>query len=363
MTLNLKTMRAQFNAMRWRMLNQQSFGRLLRCCPALILVMSFVMAATAAPVSKSYSQAAATSKSRITTASSVRVRDAAQVSGAEIARLPLGTIVRELEQSASKEQVGTAEDFWYRISAPNGVEGWVFGALTAPYTPARREEIYLRVANERLKIEAASFNDAADLYTFLDRAVKETTQRNALAELELLRLLALQKSLALIQMSKMEEPPYQAWTKAQGDHIVYSEPSGQWYVRADSFWNLEKKYRAQQPVIAERIAWEASKIPLPGECEGYLPCHLSYEAETSGEYLKLYPRGVHAATALDSISESFKQVLDDFKNASNSYDVPKEERAAFHKQVADFRLILTRVPNPKSALAVSQLDQINRHFK
>jgi len=299
-------------------------------------------------------------KELITTASNVRVRAEAQASGAEVSRLPLGIVVRQLEQSTSKEKIGTTEAYWYRIAAPGGVEGWVFGALLAPFDAARREDIYLRLADERLKLDGVSFSDGVDLVKFLERAVRET-RRNASAEFELRHLLALQKSLAAIPVSKQEDPPYQPWIKAQGGQVVYSEPAGQWYVRAESFWNLERKYRSLP--VAERIAWEASQIPLPGECEGYLPCHLDYEAQTAGSYLKLYPRGAHAAKAVDTISEQFMQVLEDFKAGNNTYDVPKEERAAFQKQIVEFRAVLSRVSNPKAALAVKQLDQIARRFK
>ena len=94
----------------------------------------------------------------------------------------------------------------------------------------------------------------------------------------------------------MDGPPYKSWTDEREKEIVYSEPAGQWYVHSNVFWSLQTKYKDLP--VAERIAWEASQTPLPGECEGYLPCYLYKETVTSGRYLKLYPRGAHADAAL-----------------------------------------------------------------
>ena len=244
--------------------------------------------------------AAAASKSRIVTAPGARVRSAPSASAEEVGRLQLGVVVRELERSGIMEKVGAAEDFWYRVAAPvgggGGVEGWVFGGLTAPFDERRRVEIYRRLAGDRLKAEGSSFSDRVELVGFLERAAPEVKQRKERGEVELLRLLALHKSLVAIPFEKQNEPSFQVWIKKYEPHVVYSEPSGEWYVRAELFWELQKKY-GDLP-LGERIAWEASQISLPGECEGYLPCYLYLYTVTEGRYLKLYPRGASAGKAL-----------------------------------------------------------------
>src|SRR5215203_1858426 len=72
-------------------------------------------------------------KSRITSASNVRARALPNTSAEEVTRLQIGTIVQELEQSSSKEKIGNAEDYWYKIALPGGKEGWVFGSFTMPF--------------------------------------------------------------------------------------------------------------------------------------------------------------------------------------------------------------------------------------
>jgi hypothetical protein len=302
-----------------------------------------------------------TTRSRIVTASGVRLRERPETGAGEVARLPLGVVVQELERSPDKAKVGTAEDYWYQVAAPDGARGWVFGGLTAPFDPARRVEIYRALANERLGNTAATFNELSDLVRFLDRALKETTPREAHAELELARLSALARSLVSISMEQHETPPYKSWTTEHDPDIVYSEPAGQWFVRADRFWDLQRKYRDLS--LAERAAWQAAQTPLPGECEGYLPCHLSVESMTSGNYLKLYPRGPHAEAALASITELLEQVSEDLRSATPSYDVPREERAEFRKSVAELRAQLVPVASPKKAHALNLLDGIAGRFR
>lgn len=307
-------------------------------------------------------QTAATG-SRITTASNVRLRNEPDTAMTdELARLPVGVVVKVSERSEEKVRVGEMEDYWYLVSAPGGERGWVFGGLTAPFDPALREEIYTKLANERLANKSSSFNDLADLVRFLDRATKEIKRRDALGALELARLRALQRSLAAIPFESLEKPQYIDWTKAHDAEIVYSEPSGQWYVRADLLWALQKKYR-DLPMLAERAAWEAAETPLPGECEGYLPCYLTLETLTNGAYLKLYPRGAHADAALKAAGEFFDRVFEDLRGSNPVYEVPKEDRVGFQKQLAELRAQLLPVPNAKKARLLKQLDDIARRFR
>src|ERR1051325_11553381 len=89
-------------------------------------------------------------KQRILTASGVRVRSASQVSAPEVSKLQIGTVVTELEQSATVDTIGSASDHWYRVGLADGREGWIFGGFTAPFEASRRAEIYGKIASERL---------------------------------------------------------------------------------------------------------------------------------------------------------------------------------------------------------------------
>lgn len=296
----------------------------------------------------------------IVTAAGARLRERPETGAAEAGRLQLGSVVDELERSAEKSKVGSSEGFWHLVTAPGGARGWVFGGLVAPYDPARRDAVYLKLSNDRLANSAATFADLSELVRFLDRATREVKSRNALAELELARLAALARSLAVIPIEQLNGPPYKSWTDERAKEIVYSEPAGQWFVNSLVFWNLQTKYKDLP--VAERIAWEASQTPLPGECEGYLPCNIYNESETNGRYLKLYPRGAHADAALSKLAESLGYVVEDLRGNNPVYEVPRDDRANFRQSLAALRAQLALVPAAKRARVLGQLDAIAKRF-
>ncbi|MCA1618584.1 MAG: SH3 domain-containing protein [Acidobacteria bacterium] len=338
-------------------------GRLRRrflASQALIFLLA-AHAATNAAAAPKPSAAQSNTRTLITTATGARLRERPDAGSAEVGRLQLGLVVEELERSAEKARVGSAEAFWHRVSAPGGASGWVFGGLVAPFDPARRDETYQRLASERVSHAAPTFPELSELVRFLDRALKEVTRREARAELELTRLFALGRSLASIAMEDLEKPPYKPWLTEHAGEIVYSEPAGQWFVRSELLWSLQRKH-AGLPV-AERAAWEAAQTPLPGECEGYLPCYIYKETETNGRYLRLYPRGAHAEQALSNLSEFFGHVTEDLRGGNPVFEVPRVDRPSFRKSVAALRAQLALVPAAGRARVVAQLDEIARRFR
>ena len=308
-----------------------------------------------------FARQSAGTRQRITNASAVRVRSAPDTASEEVGRLQLGTVVEELEHSEAKVKVGASEDFWYMVSAPNGPRGWVFGGLTAPFDAGHREEIYTRLTNERAGKTDATFADASELVRFAERAVKEVTRRDARAELEFARLRALARSITFLTGGEQQDEPRKQWAAEHEPEIVYSEPSGEWYVRAELFWDLQVKYKDLP--LAERIAWEAMQTPLPGECEGDVTCHLYYLSETSGKYLKLYPRGAHSADALKNVEETVNAVLEDSRAANHMYEVPSASDADFRKTLSTLRGQLMPAATPRAARIVKQLDDIARLSK
>jgi hypothetical protein len=327
--------------------------RLLFACVAIIFISAVQTPASARQ---------ATAGSLIVTAAGARLREQPDAGSAEVARLLLGAVVATQERTPGKSKVGTAEDFWYLVSAPNGARGWVFGGLVAPFDSARREEIYRSLASDRLSRAESNFAELSELVRFLGRATKEVTRRDAQAELELARLTALARSLASFSIENQEQAPYKAWTTEHEAEIVYSEPAGQWYVRGDLFWNFQSKYK-DLPALAERAAWQAAQTPLPGECEGFLPCNFAVESMTSGKYLQLYPRGAHAEAALAQIAELLGYVTEDLRGPNPVYEVPPADRAEFRKTAATLRAQIAAAASPKKTPVLTQFDAITRRFR
>lgn len=296
-------------------------------------------------------------QSLIVTAFNVNVRELPSTTAAETGRLKFGTVVRGVERSATQDTIGGKQGYWHKIAPVGGKGGWVFGAFLKPFDAAKREAVYKQIAAEKNKTAKRSFSENAEFYEFLTRAQGEIKTPETAAEIGLWRFLALKAALAEIPFDGLQKPPYKDFTDKHTINIVYSEPSGQWYVRSDRFWSLAKKY--QNLPIGERIAWEAAKNPLPGECEGYLNCYLFLMRVTQGEYLERYPKGANAADALKELGEFLQPIADDAQK-KEIYETPVDvsDRAEFYKNIAELRTIVSRTGFFEKEAVLRQLDKI-----
>ncbi|MGH9901108.1 MAG: SH3 domain-containing protein [Pyrinomonadaceae bacterium] len=292
---------------------------------------------------------------KITTVSAVRARRGPQVAAPEVTRLKLGTTVSAVARSAGEEEIGGKKDYWYLVSLPAGESGWVFGGLLADYDPARRAEIIRRIIDGRMKVEEMSFEDGADFYNFVSGALAEAGGADARGELELLRLHALDRSVRALPFAERERPPYRDWYKAHEREIYYHELADALFVRAEQFWDLERKYRGS--AVGDRIAWEAAQNPLPGECEGDEVCQFLRLSNTEVRYLSLYPDGEHAGGVLRNFESALAS--EDLKSTLNSKGGDRylaESRAALRKALAELRAVVSKSSAPEKASVLSRLN-------
>lgn len=294
---------------------------------------------------------------KITTVSAVRARTVPQFASPEITRLKLGTVVSAVARSADQSEVGGKKDYWYRVHLPNGVSGWVFGGLLADYDSRRRAEIVRRIIDERLKIEAMSFEDGVDYYNFVLSALAEAKEPAAKGELELLRLHALGRAVAPIPDGEHERAPYRHFHKAHKREIYHHEFAGGWAVRPEVFWNLELKYRAS--AVGDRIAWDAAQALRQGECEGDEVCQFLALHDTEGKYLSLYPTGSHAREALQNIAQALSsEELTGTLNSKGGDKYLAEARTALRKSLAELRTAVSKTTAPEKAAILKRLDQL-----
>ena len=298
----------------------------------------------------------------IVTASSVNLRENASSAANQIGELQLGTVVRSLERSSQKQTIAGKTDYWHRVAAANNKEGWIFGGFLRQFDQNRRETIYREIATERAKAAGKNFSGNAELYDFLTRVEPEVKTPSIAAEIGLTRLVALQKALAAIPFEKQSETIYKNFTEAHKDQIVYSEPSGEWYVRSQLFWDLARKHRSLP--IAEKIAWTAAQNPLPGECEGYLNCYLYFLKMTHGNYLEQFPRGAHALESLKTIGDMLTPIIADSRKRE-VYTPPSDvsDRAEFYQTIADLRVIISKTGFIEKDAVVKQLSQIAEDYR
>lgn len=186
------------------------------------------------------------------------------------------------------------------------------------------------------------------------------TGAQAAATREYKRLVNLSTALRRIPFNKQDKEPHLSFLKRNEKDLVYSDPAGEWYVRSDRFWALQKKYKKLG--IADRIAWSAAENPLPGECEGYVPCYLSSIRRTHGKYLELYPQGRYSKKAVQRMIKDLKYIVDDAASRKKNYDGPAEDDAEFAKLIKTLMQILKPVSHPEKKIALSQLRTIEAAY-
>ena len=280
------------------------------------------------------------------------VRGSASSSASEITRARLGTTYSVVEKKSG----------WYRVQLANQKNGWIAASSTVNSNESGNEEVYRQILNKTYKAESSTFGEAVEVYDFLTRIQPEIKTANTAAEFGLKRLLALRYALKAIPQGQADAKPYQDFLNAQKENVVYSEPSGEWYVRAPLFWDLHGKYT--NTPAGEQIAWEGAKTPLPGECEGYVNCYIFVMRMTDGEYLNYYPNGKYSMEALANIINFLQPIAADAET-KKVYNGPTDvsDRAEFNSLITELRVIIARIPSTEKDKALQQLRRIAEGFK
>ena len=292
---------------------------------------------------------------RITTVSAMRARKAPQVTAEEVVRLKLGTVVNAVARSTNQDTIGGKTDYWYRVDLPNNQTGWLFGGLLLDYSASKRQELIRQIIEARLKAENTDFADRQEIYNLAVNSLNEAKDVSTRAEFELLKTLAL-ANWALSVPYENDKPPYREWVKAHATEIVSNEFAGGYQMRADVLWNLEKKYHTLP--IADRIAWEASQVWPPSDCEGDAVCSF-FLSEGEIKYLGLYPTGAHAPEALKNITEALTDEVITFANDKGGDKYAAEQRTELKKLLTSLRLAVSKTSAPEKTELVKKLERIN----
>lgn len=284
-----------------------------------------------------------------------RVRSAPNLNAKVLGATKLGTVY---------EIIGKRGD-WYNISFNGNANGWISGTIVESFVETRRSFIYQSLANKYINRPKLEFRDASELFDFLSNIQNEVVRTNAEPDLAFKRLIALAAALDAIPLEKSDQKIYKDFAQANESEIVYSDPAGQYFVIAGKLWDLRDKY-AGNP-IAEDIAWKASQTSLPGECEGYVPCHLYSTRETDGKYLELYPNGKHSKEALESMAEYLGYIAEqaDKNSEETGYYITNdpEDRANLEKSVSELRQIVSKSSNSLKTKIIGYLDKIESGYQ
>ncbi len=226
--------------------------------------------------------------------------------------------------------------------------------MVSSFEPAKAETTYRQLTEKYYRKTGLSFSDSVELYEFLTRINSELKTSAGAAELSLRRWQVLAMALGKIPIMNANDQPYKKFTDAQDKYIIYSDPAGQFFVRSELFWDLQKKYPGT--AVGEEIAWAGARTSLPGECEGYVNCYLYAMRETDGQYLRLYPDGKHSLEALKNITAFLAPIVADLKD-KKVYSGPTDlsDRADYNRQLSELRAIISRLPHVDKDKALRQI--------
>ena len=288
----------------------------------------------------------------IVTATNVIVHQEESVKSARLSAVKLGQVLPVVKKGSA----------FYQVEYEKGKNGWISTTYTRDFAADKREAVYREIAAKYLKSKTVDYANASEITDFLRTAAALVKTDEARADLSFKRLQFIAAALKAIPSGKGEQFPYKNFIKANEKDCVYSEPSAEWYVRADSFWELHEKF-IKTPQ-SEEIAWTAANTPIPGECEGYINCYLFNIRATDGEYLNFYPNGKYAQKALINIANYLEPLVADIKE-KKVYTPPSDisDRAEFNRFLTEIRAIISKVPNIEKNKILKQINDLGEGYK
>ena len=288
----------------------------------------------------------------IVAATAARVRSAPETNADLVSTASIGKILIVSEENPT----------WYKVRLANDNGGWISKTIAVRFDDAKREEIYRRIVAKYFKNTKMDFATAAQIADFLKTVAPQIKQDAAKAELSFKHLQALSIALKAIPFNKGGQNPYKDFLDANEKEVVYSEPSGDWYVRQNIIWELHAQFKDLP--IGEEIAWQAAQTPLPGECEGYVNCYLYLLRVTYGEYLNFYPGGKYSKKSLQNITAMLDPIVADLKTKT-VYTAATDisDRAEFNRLLTELRTIISKVPFVEKAKTIQQINRIGEEFR
>ena len=267
---------------------------LARTAPIALLA---VLASSLAP-------AAQAERTRITAASSVRLRATPSDRGALVATLPLGADLAEhvTPSRPLTETLDSQNRSWVHVRTADGQIGWVLTGLTRPTPAGQRFAVVEDIVKRRLVRPDDDFDARTGLIDFVEREQTRTPDAETAAKLALYRLKVTRR--ALESLGTGYQPGVErlkTWPRARQELTVYHEPAGDWILRHDAIFGEHTRHRAS--ASADDLAWLAVTNGLPGECEGDTGCYLTRDDRLLGEYLRRQPQGSNVDSALTRVQK------------------------------------------------------------
>lgn len=285
-----------------------------------------------------------------------RIRSAPSLQGKILRESTLGTRFKAIAEKNGWDEV--------RLESTGDDEktGWISRSITQPYDRVKPGVQMQAIAGKYFARKKMRFSTAKQLFEALPGAADEAKTFEIGGDLRLKSLEALSIALKTIPFGKEKASPYKEFLEKYKTDVVYSEPAGEWYVRADRFWELHGRYKKHK--VGEEIAWRAAANPIPGECEGYINCYLYLLRVTQGEYMNFYPSGKYSRQALLNMRAMLQPIVSDVRTKTVYYTTSDvSDRAEFNKMLSELRKIVASTPFVEKQLVLKQIADIAEGYR
>ena len=236
------------------------------------------------------------------------------------------------------------------------IDGYIHADLTRQVTrELNRTAIAESIANERLARKGDDFEQRVELFDWLTEVIREPADHALAGRLALLRIRALRSVLTSIPFGR-RRPPYDAWVEAHRDLVRYNEPGGEWIVRNEALRAIHDEHIESSS--SDEIAWMVYENGIGGECEGYVPCYMTWLVKLDGEYLRHHPEGRYAARVLQRVNDVVKGLLD--TPVPSDYFNPARDCTEMIAATAALRSAIEGTSGTERDTTIALLDQIAR---
>lgn len=273
-------------------------------------------------------------------ANGVRMRSLPGTKGKILGYYGVGTEGIVLERTGKREKIGKATSHWYKLRIGEK-EGWIFGNLL--YRVEKDSDILKLAIKIRTKLweklDPSIPRESSELYKNL---WTKTQDKKWKTYYRYMQLVAVQSVLKNTPFEAQNQPsnPFQKWLAPlkENQTVFYNEPAGIHILNSRLYWDLANE--SPDHPLAEEIRYSGAVTMLGGECEGYVPCHLSSMRITYLEYLKNHPNGKYSGFFMKRIAQESDYINDSYMFADKK---DKEEYSRFLETLDECKLIVEKI--------------------
>lgn len=137
------------------------------------------------------------------------------------------------------------------------------------------------------------------------------------------------------------------YAKNHSNQYMYNEVGNNYIYKGNELEEIMLDHSNSD--LADDAAYLKASIPLPGECEGYVPCYVNENLYTYSPFIKNYPNSPYVYNAIKHINDSIASVRTD------GYPFDEESLKDLYLGMYQYYELLRNFKNPLAAEGFFQM--------